>query len=98
MTYDRAIKVAAAVRKEFRGRKSWPRVLSPMGRGDTQGRGRGSLLPLGKVPRRAEGSPPAGGGPRVPAPLGEGAPSSRRLASGETGRMRGPLRSVPTCN
>src|SRR5262245_58158475 len=52
MTYDRAIDGAADGLQEFRGRKSWPRILSPMGRGahpervDDEHKRR--LLPLGR--------------------------------------------------
>src|SRR5262245_19255167 len=54
MTYDRASERMAVDREEFRGRKSWPRVLTPMGRGERSARSMRStraptsLLPLGR--------------------------------------------------
>src|SRR5262245_60216427 len=55
MTYVRAIPVGARVQLGARGRKSWPRVLSPEGRGEAPGsysaRAARAPSPLGeKVP------------------------------------------------
>jgi len=36
MTYDRAIEGTDRGSQRVRGRKSWPHVLSPMGRGEAQ--------------------------------------------------------------
>ena len=58
MTYDRAIEGTSRGSQRVRGRKSWPHVLSPMGRGKRAGpmmsKKRGAVpSPLAeKVPRR----------------------------------------------